>query len=65
MHLMEVDGKPIVAFKCGGMDYPRYVWRYTGLCGVKVRRCTGEEFRRYKRTRGKKTKMPEPEQMVM
>jgi hypothetical protein len=69
MMLMEVDGKPIVAFKdkkvCDQYEYPRYIQRYTGLRGVKVRRCTGDEFKKYKRTRGKKTTMPRPEQLIL
>lgn len=52
---MTVDGLPVVAFQdrreCDQFVYPKYIQRYVGLAGIKIECATGEEYRKYKRTR--------------
>ena len=57
------DGKTIVAFQerrdCDQFVNPRYIQRYVGLSGIEILSATGEEYRKYKRTR-KATPKPKP-----
>ena len=52
---MTVDGKTIVAFQtrmdCDQEMNPIYIQRYVGLSGIKIKAATGQEYKKYKRTR--------------
>ena len=52
---MTVDGKIIVAFQtrmdCDVESNPVYIQRYVGLAGIKIKKATGQEYQKYKRTR--------------
>ena len=52
---MTVDWKIVVAFTdrrvCDIFEPPLYIQRYLGLKGVQVSSATGQEYKKYKRTR--------------
>lgn len=52
---MVVDGLTVVAFQtrldCDQETNPVYIQRYVGLAGIKIKKATGQEYKKYKRTR--------------